>query len=477
MCPYRFIFVRLFGSHDPEQVLLHLLRAGYAALASGGDADAALQYCIRTVYFKHPDAFPEIDAFTLETPSLYPLDMEVVRAEFTPGIDALHKKKPIRAIFLGTRMGDPNMVGVGEFSPSTFGWPPFMRVNPILDWTYRDVWAFILACKVPYCRLYDQGYTSIGKLHDTLPNPALLVSKDKYKPAYLMLDERLERAGRVKVVSLQGRERERYKDKVELDRVWCSAGVACLLDLYEDKWVQLGRGNLRTTHWMEIAEELTKQCPRQLQRTGPQCKNKIEKMKKNFRTERAEEEKPGAPHSKWPWYSRMERLLTGVIKQVEKGGCLGHIPAAHCSSSSLDKETLLQDAWRYPSPMPQSMQGCLQSPTRVSVHKVEDENGSYSTLPPTDMETWGNRPQEDNLVDNTSISKNKRSCKQASPSLAEAIQSLGEGLVKIECMRAEMELKSREIFLQSQIQLASLFAKSSEEKKRKTTKHANMSTN
>jgi hypothetical protein len=37
--------------------------------------------------------------------------MEVVRAEFTPGIDALHKKKPIRAIFLGTRMGDPNMVG------------------------------------------------------------------------------------------------------------------------------------------------------------------------------------------------------------------------------------------------------------------------------------------------------------------------------------------------------------------------------
>jgi FAD synthetase len=70
MCPYRFISVRLFGSHDPEQVLLHLLRAGYAALASGGDADAALQYCIRTVYFKHPDAFPEIDAFTLETPSL-----------------------------------------------------------------------------------------------------------------------------------------------------------------------------------------------------------------------------------------------------------------------------------------------------------------------------------------------------------------------------------------------------------------------
>jgi hypothetical protein len=36
--------------------------------------------------------------------------MEVVRLEFKAGIDALHKEKPIRAIVLGTRMGDPNTV-------------------------------------------------------------------------------------------------------------------------------------------------------------------------------------------------------------------------------------------------------------------------------------------------------------------------------------------------------------------------------
>ncbi len=45
------------------------------------------------------------------------------------------------------------------------GWDPkfeLVKVNPLLSWTHRDVWAFVMANKVPYNPLHDQGYPSIG---------------------------------------------------------------------------------------------------------------------------------------------------------------------------------------------------------------------------------------------------------------------------------------------------------------------------
>jgi phosphoadenosine phosphosulfate reductase len=37
-----------------------------------------------------------------------------------------------------------------------------VKVNPLLSWTRRDVWAFIVTHRVPYNPLYDRGYASIG---------------------------------------------------------------------------------------------------------------------------------------------------------------------------------------------------------------------------------------------------------------------------------------------------------------------------
>ncbi|KAJ4830046.1 hypothetical protein Tsubulata_022130 [Turnera subulata] len=194
-----------FNGGKDSTVLLHLLRAGY--FLHNGEQSCPngnlTNFPIRTIYFESSSAFPEINSFTYDTASRYGLQLDIITSDFKSGLENLLKANPIRAIFLGVRIGDPTAVGQEQFSPSSPGWPPFMRVNPILDWSYRDVWAFILTCKVPYCSLYDEGYTSIGSIHDTVPNALLSMGDSsscdgKFKPAYLLSDGRLERAGRVK---------------------------------------------------------------------------------------------------------------------------------------------------------------------------------------------------------------------------------------------------------------------------------------
>ena len=44
------------------------------------------------------------------------------------------------------------------------------KANPLADWSERDVWNYIAANDVPYNPLHDQGYSSIGCTHCTLPS-------------------------------------------------------------------------------------------------------------------------------------------------------------------------------------------------------------------------------------------------------------------------------------------------------------------
>ena len=73
--------------------------------------------------------------------------------------------------------------------------------------TFANAWRsdleqFIRHLEIPYCPLYDQGYTSLGGTTDTHPNPALKeggsgVKKDKsFRPAYELVEDDAERLGR-----------------------------------------------------------------------------------------------------------------------------------------------------------------------------------------------------------------------------------------------------------------------------------------
>lgn len=71
-------------------------------------------------------------------------------------------------------------------------------LNPIIDWTDRDVWDFIKANKIPYCELYDNGFTRLGcigcPMASTRERERELRVWPKYKDAYMRaFDKMLER--------------------------------------------------------------------------------------------------------------------------------------------------------------------------------------------------------------------------------------------------------------------------------------------
>jgi len=177
----------------------------------------------RVIYFNNKGEFPEVLSFVEHTVRNYDLDMigfdEGVG--FGDGLGILVKENYVTpcvkansatsspypmAFVLGTRTTDPNAGTQGTFAPSSTWMPPFMRVNPILNWSYGHIWHFLRFYKLPYCSLYDDGYTSLGTIQDTYPCPALKkVDTDttkgegcEYWPAYMLKDWNLERAGRMK---------------------------------------------------------------------------------------------------------------------------------------------------------------------------------------------------------------------------------------------------------------------------------------
>jgi FAD synthetase len=236
---------------------------------------------IPSLYIPLPSPFSELESFIHESIKAYHLDLFhclstktkegvqlAVETVMTPAsgipsqpkkgggegmkkaLEAYKNKFPhVKGILIGSRKTDPycgmfhmlhriaNRVSdrltgkLGFRNPTDQGWPEFMRINPIINWSFSDVWTFLRKLDVPYCSLYDQGcvhcraylaeltegslrYTSIGSTYNTFKNPALMIQprcgghgdeatpldgiepKQRYRPAYELIDGTLERSGR-----------------------------------------------------------------------------------------------------------------------------------------------------------------------------------------------------------------------------------------------------------------------------------------
>lgn len=186
-------------------LLLYLL---FAALEEA-ELPKGQENPIPTVYITHTHPFKEVDTFIDQCITQYGLDLYRAKEPMKEGLSQFlaASSTPIRAILVGIRMGDPYSSNLKAIQPTDPGWPSFIRIHPVLQWTHAEVWEVLRSLHLPYCPLYDQGYTSLGGTNDTRPNPSLLLPSSKeegkelpvrYAPAWKLTDPTKERDCRVK---------------------------------------------------------------------------------------------------------------------------------------------------------------------------------------------------------------------------------------------------------------------------------------
>lgn len=187
------ILVAFNGGKDCT-LLLHLVFAVVDSLPSSFGSLRLLYICDSP-----GETFSEISDFVVATQNLYGLScITVAGGDMRAALDkVVHDQPEVCAIFMGTRSGDPNAGWMDYFCKTSGGWPEIDLVAPLLHMKYSQVWRIIQELEIPYCSLYNQGYTSVGRRSNTIPNPLLCLDTGEYLPAYKLVDESQERLGRL----------------------------------------------------------------------------------------------------------------------------------------------------------------------------------------------------------------------------------------------------------------------------------------
>ncbi|KAI3898427.1 hypothetical protein MKW92_027924 [Papaver armeniacum] len=299
-------------------------------------------------------------------------------------------------------------------------------------------------------------------------------------------------------------------DRLKRDE-WSEGAVSCLLDAYETKWILRNRAKLKGHDWEDVARHVSSRAnSTKAPKTQTQCKNKIESMKKRYRSESSSNDP-----SSWPLFQRLDLLLRCRTATTTS-------PTENCPTSSttatatiLNAPLLLLDPPPPAAPQPPPLPPPLIVPLHSLPHpniggscldshesndaireasKEEDlrakkivENGSAKTSMETGS-TSGSTPVSETIKEKlkmkeTKLEKNKkkrnnkrRRGRGEDWEVAESIRWLAEVVMRseqarmetmkevekmrmeAEAKKGEMDLKRTEIMASTQLQIAKILA-------------------
>ncbi|KAL8162681.1 hypothetical protein V2J09_014170 [Rumex salicifolius] len=272
-------------------------------------------------------------------------------------------------------------------------------------------------------------------------------------------------------------------DRLKRDE-WSEGAVSCLLEAYESKWALRNKAKLKGQDWEDVARHVSSRAgSTKSPKTQTQCKNKIESMKKRYRSESA------ASPSSWPLFSRIDLLMRGA-----GGGGVGMGPTNSNSNSKSKAATLMLLETLPPPPCSLTVESNGAHHDHVDKEERVVVGDEQVVRQSSDQVSEGSK-KEATLMDNTDSSTpalyeskssrkkkkivEKKKKRQKTMGIAESIQVFAEAVVRSEqarmetlrevermrvegeARRAEMDLKRTHILANTQLQIAKIFAASS----------------
>lgn len=273
---------------------------------------------------------------------------------------------------------------------------------------------------------------------------------------------------------------------------WSELETVHLIAAYQEKWYLLKRGQLKARHWEEVANDVfLRGGGSEPSKSSVQCRHKVEKLRKKYREEKHLEEQRGPGSSSWPFFEYMDAMERGkpVSKVTPPAICTSAIASGNGNST---RSSHFRLRWQdngdkdYEPPVSMNKDNRDVSPppiprmrgsVRVKGGSIQHPEHTYIESPRVTL-----RPKirKSYAMDDDHASMDEKSTfpdinsesfsKRTKTELASVVRSLGEGFLRIEQMklemqrdnerlRAEVELKRIRMLLDSQRQIAEMYTK------------------
>ncbi|XP_010527186.1 PREDICTED: trihelix transcription factor ASIL2 isoform X2 [Tarenaya hassleriana] len=106
----------------------------------------------------------------------------------------------------------------------------------------------------------------------------------------------------------------------KLAQHWSDHEAFVLLEVWGDRFLQLGRRSLRNEDWNEVAEKVSEEL--RVEKSETQCRSMMVNLKGRYKKEKTKLEKSGLGSSKWVFFNKLDMLL-GPSSRSDSGLACG----------------------------------------------------------------------------------------------------------------------------------------------------------